>query len=88
MKQKERQERSRKEIFQAAMEEFGSNDYDKVTMESICTRHKISKGTMYHYYSGKDELFLQCVEATFQMLKEYVKPGSYTLMMLQTRAEG
>lgn len=73
MKQKERQERSRKEIFQAAMEEFGSNDYDKVTMESICTRHKISKGMMYHYYSGKDELFLQCVEAMFQMLKEYVE---------------
>ena len=46
MKQKERQERSRKEIFQAAMEEFGSNDYDKVTMESICTSPEISKGMM------------------------------------------
>ena len=46
MTQKERQERSRKEIFQAAMEEFGTNDYDQVTMESICTRHKISKGMM------------------------------------------
>ena len=73
MTQKERQERSRKEIFQAAMEEFGTNDYDQVTMESICTRHKISKGMMYHYYSGKDELFLQCVDAVFRNLKEYVE---------------
>lgn len=73
MTQKERQERSRKEIFQAAMEEFGTNDYDQVTMESICTRHKISKGMMYHYYSGKDELFLQCVDAVFRDLKEYVE---------------
>ena len=29
MKQQERQERSRREIFQAAMEEFGSHGYDQ-----------------------------------------------------------
>ena len=27
---------------------------------------------MYHYYSNKDELFLRCVEDTFNALKEYV----------------
>lgn len=61
MKQQERQERSRREIFQAAMEEFGAHGYDKVSMENLCTRHGISKGMMYHYYSNKDELFLLCV---------------------------
>lgn len=71
--QKERQERSRNEIFNAAMEEFGNNDYDKVTMECICSRHSISKGMMYHYYSNKDELFLLCVEDTFDALKDYVE---------------
>lgn len=30
MTQKERQERSRKEIYQAALEEFGTYGYDKV----------------------------------------------------------
>lgn len=44
MKQQERQERSRREIFQAAMEEFGAHGYDKVSMENLCTRHGISKG--------------------------------------------
>ena len=72
MTQKERQERSKREILQAAMEEFGNYGYEKVTVESICSRHGISKGMMYHYYSNKDELFLLCVQKTFQELKIYV----------------
>ena len=72
MTQKERQERSKREILQAAMEEFGNCGYEKVTVESICSRHGISKGMMYHYYSNKDELFLLCVQKTFQELKIYV----------------
>lgn len=71
MKQQERQECSRKKIFQAALEEFGQNDYDIVTMERICTKHRISKGMMYHYYSSKDDLFLLCVEDTFHILHDY-----------------
>ena len=73
MTQKERQERSRKEIFQAALEEFGTRGYDNVTMDSICGRHGISKGMMYHYYSNKDELFLLCVQDTFQALKAQIE---------------
>ena len=57
MTQKERQERSRKEIYQAALEEFGTYGYDKVNMERICGNHGISKGMMYHYYSNKTSCF-------------------------------
>ena len=73
MRQKERQERSKEEIYQAALTEFGTLGYEKVTMERICGRHEISKGMMYHYYSNKDELFLLCVERTFADLKAYVE---------------
>ena len=73
MTQKERQERSREEIYQAALEEFGTSGYDKVNMERICGNHGISKGMMYHYYSSKDALFLLCVERTFAELKDYVE---------------
>lgn len=71
--QKERQERSREEIYQAALEEFGADGYDAVTMERICVRHGISKGMMYHYFSHKDELFLLCVEKTFAELKDHLE---------------
>ena len=73
MTQKERQDRSKEEICRAAMEEFGTLGYDKVTMERICGNHGISKGMMYHYYSNKDELFLLCVERTFTDLKAHVE---------------
>lgn len=72
MTQEERQERSRRRIFSAAMEEFGAGDYETVTMDRICVSHHISKGMMYHYYANKDELFLLCVEDTFRLLKDYI----------------
>ena len=73
MTQKERQERSKEEIYQAALIEFGTLGYEKASMERICGQHGISKGMMYHYYSSKDELFLLCVERTFADLKAHVE---------------
>ena len=75
MTQKERQERSKEEIYRAAMAEFGSRGYDGANMEHICADHGISKGMMYHYYSSKDELFLLCAERTFRELTDYVAQG-------------
>ena len=80
MKQQERQKKSKEKILQAAITEFSASGYDKVTMENICTRHGISKGMMYHYYSGKDDLFLLCVQNMYQMMQQYLeeKPGMFT----------
>ena len=57
MRQEERKERSRNLIIKAAMEEFASSGYGAASIEIICNRHGISKGMMYHYFHGKDELF-------------------------------
>ena len=73
MKQQERQKKSKEKILQAAITEFSTSGYDKVTMENICTRHGISKGMMYHYYSGKDDLFLLCVQNMYQMMQQYLE---------------
>lgn len=73
MTQKERQERSKREILKAAREEFGVHGYGAVTMDAICSRHGISKGMMYHYYANKDALFLLCVGDTFQALRDAVE---------------
>ena len=54
------------------MNEFGTHNYEDVSMENICTIHGISKGMMYHYFSNKDALFLFCVQNVFLQLKEYV----------------
>lgn len=73
MKQQERQKKSKEKILQAAITEFSASGYDKVTMENICTRHGISKGMMYHYYSGKDDLFLLCVQTMYEMMQQYLE---------------
>ena len=73
MTQKERQARGKNAIFLAAMEEFGSHDYNAVTMDSICMNHSISKGMMYHYYSNKDDLFLLCVRDLFEALTKQLE---------------
>lgn len=73
MKQQERQKKSKEKILQAAITEFSASGYDKVTMENICTRHGISKGMMYHYYSGKDDLFLLCVQTMYERMQQYLE---------------
>lgn len=83
MTQKERQEHSRKEILQAALDEFGTYEYAQVTVDNICARHNISKGMLYHYYAGKDDLFLLCVGDTFEKLSEFVSQNEF---MLQDRS--
>ena len=79
MTQAERQSQSRRKILEAAMDEFGARDFDAVTMEAICASHGISKGMMYHYYTGKDELFLACVGHVFQSLLKYVRHDAAAL---------
>ena len=55
------------------MEEFASSGYGAASIEIICNRHGISKGMMYHYFHGKDELFLECVRQISLSLAEHVR---------------
>ena len=72
MKQSERAQKSKMQILEAAMQEFGMADYTAVSVEHICKEHGISKGLMYHYYTGKDALFLACVSKVFDALAQYL----------------
>ena len=73
MTQKERQAKSRQMIREAAESEFSASGYEAFTVDQLCARHGISKGMLYHYYTGKDQLFLLCVEDAFQGLEAYLR---------------
>lgn len=73
MKQEEKTELTRERIIHAAMQEFGKNGYAVSTLNAICSSDKISKGLLYHNFSGKDELYLICVERCFTELVEYLQ---------------
>ena len=68
MKQSERRAKSRAAILDAAFAEFGERGYAGATVDGVCARGSISKGMMYHYYKGKDELFCECVKEMFSAL--------------------
>ncbi|MBD3307709.1 TetR family transcriptional regulator [candidate division KSB3 bacterium] len=52
----------RAEIIAAAKELFQTQEYDKVTMQELMERLHIAKGTIYHYFSSKEDLLESVVE--------------------------
>jgi len=52
----------RKEIIQAARVLFQTKEYDKMTMKDLMNKLNIAKGTIYHYFSSKEDLLEAVVE--------------------------
>lgn len=65
MRQAEKNSRSREQIVACAFAEFAENGFAGGSVNRICARGGISKGLLYHYYSGREELYLACVEKLF-----------------------
>ena len=72
MNQKEKTEKTKERILQAAMEEFGANGYAGATLNNIC-KTGISKGLLYHNFSSKNELYLLCIHRSITKLTAYLK---------------
>lgn len=73
MKQEEKTELTKEKILQAAIQEFGTNGYASSTLNTICNKHNISKGLIYHNYSGKEDLYLACIARCFDDVTTYLK---------------
>ena len=46
------------DIINSAIEEFGKYDYDRASVNAIIENSRTSKGTFYHYFANKEELYL------------------------------
>ena len=83
MKQSEKNQRSRDCILRHALAEFAEHGYAGASLNRICSQGGISKGMLYHYYTGKDALYLACVEEMFRdmacCLREAVDPLQITI---------
>lgn len=78
MKQEEKSKMSYEKILNAAIEEFGTDSYENTSMNSICKKHSISKGLIYHYFENKDELYLCCVKSCFDELIAFFDQKDFT----------
>lgn len=66
MKREEKNAASRQKILRAALEEFSRKGYEGASLSTLCAEKEISKGLIYHYFSGKEELYLLCVGQCFE----------------------
>ncbi|HEY2192579.1 MAG TPA: TetR/AcrR family transcriptional regulator [Actinomycetospora sp.] len=59
--QRKRDERVRR-IVAAAAEVFGERGYDAANLEDVAERLDVTKGSLYYYFAGKDELATAAIE--------------------------
>jgi len=63
-----KKERTRQEIYRAAMELFLIRGFDSVTIEDICTAADVARGTFFLHFPTKDALLLEYgVETTREL---------------------
>ncbi len=63
-------ERRRKEIVDAAERVFFSKGYDNATMDDVAETAELSKGTLYLYFDGKEDLYHAIVLRGLVILRE------------------
>jgi AcrR family transcriptional regulator len=63
-----------REILQAALEVFGEQGLAGARIDHIAARAGVGKGTLYHYFPGKDALFRELVRQTVRELTVGVLP--------------
>lgn len=63
-----RRHRRRCQILEIAREAFLTNGYDQTSMSDIATRLGGSKGTLWNYFTSKEEIFTTVVETATQAL--------------------
>ncbi len=66
----------RDDIINAAIIEFGENDYNNAKIDSIISISETSKGTFYHYFESKEDLYLELVKRTAEKKIEFLKAKS------------
>src|SRR5262249_11597392 len=66
------QHRRRDEILDAASGIFAERGYPDTDVDSVAARLGVAKGTVYHYFPSKRELFLAAVDRGVARLNEFV----------------
>jgi len=60
----------KEEIFFKAAEIFAKKGYEKATLEEIAAGLKLTKGSLYHYFKGKEDILFQSLIRAHAMANE------------------
>ncbi|MFC4599869.1 TetR/AcrR family transcriptional regulator [Cohnella hongkongensis] len=75
-------EETKKRITATAKELFIRKGYGAVSMNEVCEAAEVSKGSLYHHFKSKEELFLQVIEEDSQRWSlewERIREGAATV---------
>jgi len=64
----------RAQLLEVGLQLFATVSYDEVQIEDIAKLARVSKGLLYHYFGGKRDFYVACVEAAAQVLVEAIDP--------------
>ncbi len=89
------QKTDRKEILKRSLHVFKEKGYHKTTMADLATASGLLKGSMYHYFSGKEELMAEVlkmlknhyVDKVFSIAYDRSFPAILRLQKLAARSE-
>ena len=59
-------------IFDAALDEFAGKDFDSASLNSIITKAGISKGSMYHYFACKEDLYFYIINQIMKTKEKFL----------------
>jgi AcrR family transcriptional regulator len=83
-----RKEKTKKAIMEAALRLFGTRGYDNTSIAALAKEAGIGKGTIYSYFSSKNEILLAFCEEELACLhqevqQELMKENSFKEKLLQ-----
>jgi AcrR family transcriptional regulator len=67
--------RRREEILEAAAALFARHGYSQTDTQVLADKLQVGKGTLYRYFSSKQELFLAAVDRVMHKLRETIDAG-------------
>ena len=65
--------RTKEDIFEAAIKVFSCNGYDRATMEDIASNAGVSKGTLYYHFKSKEEIFKYAILESMNFITNNMK---------------
>lgn len=65
----------RAQLLELGMTLFAERPYEEVAVDDIASAAGVSKGLLYHYFGGKRDFYLACVQETAQNLLAAVDPS-------------
>lgn len=73
MNRKVQKQETYEKILRSALLVFSEHQYNKASINMICTQANLSKGIVYHHFKDKDELYLVCLQKSIDDVEAYLR---------------